>query len=370
MDNDVSTLVLILKNAGSSCNIGCEYCAEARKQIHSFDKKNTITISDIDKLILLTKHITHLTVLFHGGEPLLLGQDYYAKIMDMWHQIKPNVSFGMQTNATLIDEKWIELFLKYQKELGLSVSIDGDMTANQYRKEKNGDAVYSKIINGIRLLERNNLKTGIISTLTKAALGREQGLFELLSNFNNIRFVKLNFCYDMWHDGSIPEWAITTEDYLQYVKTFFNILFRESAFDRLNVEPIVSIIKKLMGLSSDYCNFNNRKCHNFLSVYPGGKMIACDNFDVTDGKYGSLYNTTEDPRTKKSAKMAELFCDFEMLLEQCRQCTYYAICTGGCMAVRRRFKKYGKHGEYEQYCKDAKALIDHIKAHINKVNLP
>jgi uncharacterized protein len=290
--------------------------------------------------------------------------------MDMWNHARPNVYFGMQTNGTLIDEDWIDLFLKYQDSLGISVSIDGDIIANQYRKDKNGNAAYSKIISGIRLLEKNNLKTGIISTLTKAAVGRERELFDLLSEFNNLRFVKLNFCYDMWQDGSRPEWAITTKDYLQYVKTFFNILIKESAFERLNVEPIVSIIRKLMNLPSDYCNFNNRKCHYFLSVYPGGRMIACDNFDFIDGEYECLQNVEEDPRVKKSEKMAELFCDFDMLLEQCRQCDYYAICTGGCMAVRHRFKKYGRQGEYEQYCKDTKLLIDHIRNYINKVRLP
>jgi uncharacterized protein len=371
MENDNSTLVLILKNAGNSCNIACEYCAETRKRTSAFDKNNTIAISDVKKLIKTTMNIKHLIVLFHGGEPLLLNREYYAEIMDMWLQSRQNISFGIQTNATLIDDKWIELFSNYRDILGLSVSIDGDAIANSYRRNKRGEPVYQLIINGIRLLEKNNLKTGVISTITKAAIGREQDLFNMLSNFQNLRFIKLNFCYDMWPTGSMPNWAITTTEYSCYVKNFFDILLREGAFQRLNVEPIISIIKKLMHLPSDYCNFNKLKCHYFLSVYPGGRMISCDNFDFNDGEYDYKYfcDLVVDPRTKKSKEMAELFQDFDMMLEKCQKCVYYAVCTGGCMAVRRRFKKYGKHGEYEQYCKDTQMIIDHIKMFIEKVNL-
>ena len=53
-DND---LVLILKCAGTACNIGCKYCAEARKKQVSLTNANTVTLDDIEKLMDLTLNI-------------------------------------------------------------------------------------------------------------------------------------------------------------------------------------------------------------------------------------------------------------------------------------------------------------------------
>lgn len=359
-------LVLILKNAGTACNIGCKYCAEARKKQVNLTNANTVTLDDIEQLINLTASVNNVTVLFHGGEPLLLPISYYEEIIKKWRQKRDDVYFGFQTNATLINDKWLDFFEEHRDIVGISISLDGDKEANSNRVGKDGRPTFSNVIDALDQLQSRSLTTGMISTLTKVALGREQELFELVSQYSNIRFLKLNPCYDMWSDGSVPEWGILPNEYAQYVLNFFDIMFKNQYLKKLDVEPILSIIKSLEGIDNSFCNFCNKKCNHFLSIYPGGRAIACDNFTLEDGLYPDLY--TQNNISELLEKQPQpLFDQLDSLLEDCRKCGYQAICHGGCLAVRRRYSLYGKNGEAELYCGEMRRTIEYIKSRIESV---
>lgn len=356
-------LVLILKNAGTACNIGCKYCAEARKKLVKLSEDNIVTFDDVDMLMKQTASVENVTVLFHGGEPLLLSIEYYDKIIKKWRQQRDDVYFGFQTNATLIDDEWLDFFETNRDIVGISISLDGDESANSNRKGKDGKPTYPDVIRALEKLQSRNLTTGMIATLTQEALGREQELFDIVSKFSNIRFLKLNPCYDMWSDGSVPEWGILPNEYAQFVINFFNIMFDNHYFGKLNVEPSLSIIKSLEGIENSFCNFCEKKCSHFLSVYPGGRVIACDNFTLEDGMYPNLYEQDSIEELLKR-KPQPLFEQLDYLLAKCESCGYQSICHGGCLAVRRRYLLYGKNGEGQLYCTEMQRVIEFIKSRI------
>jgi uncharacterized protein len=359
-------LVLILKNAGTACNIGCKYCAEARKKYVEPSRSGVVTMDDIEQLMNLTSSVENVTVLFHGGEPLLLPLSYYEEIITKWRKQRNDIYFGFQTNATLIDDDWLDFFEKYRDISGISISLDGDEIANSNRVTKEGNSTFQAVTRALAQLERRHLTTGMISTLTKSALGRELELFSLVSQYSNIRFLKLNPCYDMWSDGSIPEWSILPNEYARFVRTFFDIMFENQSLSKIDVEPILSIIKSIEGIENSFCNFCDKKCNHFLSVYPGGKVIGCDNFSLEDGMYLDLYagETIHDFLT---GKPQPLFSQLDTLLEKCGSCSYRLICHGGCLAVRRRYTLYGINHEAEQYCREMQGTIEYIRKRIESV---
>ena len=165
-------LVLILKNAGTACNIGCKYCAEARKKLVKLSEDNIVTFDDVDMLMKQTASVENVTVLFHGGEPLLLSIEYYDKIIKKWRQQRDDVYFGFQTNATLIDDEWLDFFETNRDIVGISISLDGDESANSNRKGKDGKPTYPDVIRALEKLQSRNLTTGMIATLTQEVLGR------------------------------------------------------------------------------------------------------------------------------------------------------------------------------------------------------
>lgn len=360
--------VIILKNAGTTCNIGCIYCAEARK---SKTVSKSISIEDIKQLIEVCKKEEHLTILFHGGEPTLLPISYYEEIMSYCKAMIPDIEFGFQTNATLLNDEWIEFFKRNKEHVGISVSLDGSPKMNSYRRTKNGEFVFDQIYDGIRLLESNGILTGMISTITQAALGHENELMDLIKSFTNIRFLKINPCFDLWEDGSIPEWGIKPDEYSEFVCNFFDLMISNKIFSKVDVEPMLSIIKNIEGLSNSYCNYTWNKCNNFISLYPDGIITSCDNFGITEGTLGNIYKLNKGDCIKNIINFKynnELCNKLDSLLESCDGCEAKTICSGGCLAARKRYESYFQ-GDRDIYCKSMKKTINHINGVLKRIKM-
>ena len=352
-------LVIIMKNPGTACNIGCIYCAEARKKYTSVENK--ITYEQAQILANLTKDYS-LNVLFHGGEPTLLDCNYYQTLIEIFESKNDDVFFGIQTNGTKIDKTWIEFLKKNKKKVGISISLDGPGAINAYRLSKQKKETYKTVYENIKKLGDNGIKTGLICTIVSLALGKEQALYNMLMEFNNLQFVKLNPCMDRNQDGSIPFWGISPEQYFGFVARFFDIMMARGTWGSFYVEPIISVLKNIEGVHSSFCNYTFEKCNNFISVYPDGTITSCDNFNLQDGFIGNLDDVTDIEKIRFLQNNLELQEDYRNLLEECQLCDYKKICKGGCIAIRRRYK------DTKEYCVFIKKMIKHIEGAFKYIN--
>lgn len=341
-----------MKNPGTSCNIGCIYCAEERKKYVSVD--NRITYEQARNLAKLTKDYS-LNVLFHGGEPTLLDCEYYQNLMGIFKSENDDVYFGIQTNGTRIDERWIEFLKKNRKKIGISISLDGPNTINSYRLSKQKENTYKTVYDNIKKLGENGIKTGLICTIISLAIGKEKEIYDMLMEFDNLQFVKLNPCMDRNNDGTVPFWGITPEQYFNFVSNFFDIMITHGTWGNFYIEPIMSVLKNLEGVRSSFCNYTFEKCTNFISVYPDGTITSCDNFNLEDGFIGDLQDIEDIEEIRYLQDNKKLHDDYRGLLEKCQKCDHKEICKGGCIAIRRRYI------DSEEYCNSMKKMIDHIE---------
>lgn len=345
-------LVIIMKNPGTACNIGCLYCAEARKNYISVD--NIITYEQAKKLASLTKDYS-LNVIFHGGEPTLLDCDYYKEMMSIFEKENDDVYFGIQTNGTRISDEWVKFLSNNKKRIGISISLDGPGIINSYRLTKDKKETYETVYSNIKKLSDNGIKTGLICTIISLAIGKEEELYNMLMSFDNLQFVKLNPCMDRNADGTIPHWGISPMQYFGFVSNFFDIMVKNGNWNKFYIEPIISVLKNLGGIKSTFCNYTFEKCSNFISIYPDGTITSCDNYNLQDGFIGSLNTITniEDIRYMKNNEL--LYSSYSELIEKCKKCDYEDNCKGGCIAIRKRYS------DSEEYCDAIKKMIDHIE---------
>ena len=87
-----------------------------------------MSLDVVDKLLnSLVEIDEEHTICLHGGEPLLIGKKWFAQFIKMIdrHEISQSKSLrlGVQTNGLLIDERWVELFVK--GNVDISLSVDG-----------------------------------------------------------------------------------------------------------------------------------------------------------------------------------------------------------------------------------------------------
>lgn len=162
----VNHLEVILKTS-SRCNINCSYCYYFYGGDDSWKSRaKKIQPSTLIELIVFLNQavddhdLESIQIDFHGGEPLLQGKKAFNDMCLLFkHKLssKVKLSFALQTNATLVDEGWVDLFVKHQ--VSVSVSLDGPKTVNDaFRIDHKGHSTFDKTKKGIALLKEAELQ--------------------------------------------------------------------------------------------------------------------------------------------------------------------------------------------------------------------
>lgn len=121
-----------------------------------------------------------LDLVWHAGEPLTLGVDYYRQAIELLEAAKPKhlvLRYGFQTNGTLIDDDWIDLFEQYGFRVGISLDGPADLH-DSHRRDRVGRGTHARVIEAIRKLQRRGYPFHIIGVVTAATLGRGAELFD------------------------------------------------------------------------------------------------------------------------------------------------------------------------------------------------
>jgi uncharacterized protein len=169
---------LIIIQATPFCNIDCSYCYLPHR-----NDRTALTVQKIQqifsKLVVFPTVSGQVTVLWHAGEPLVLGTEYYRSAFATIRDLSPNgVEFihNFQTNGVLIDDAWCDLIREWNVSIGLS--IDGPRHINDSaRKTRAGRGTYDQIVAGMKCLQDRNIPFSVISVLTREALYHPDDLF-------------------------------------------------------------------------------------------------------------------------------------------------------------------------------------------------
>ncbi|MEE8571211.1 MAG: radical SAM protein, partial [Candidatus Bathyarchaeia archaeon] len=156
---------IFTKPIGSICNLNCYYCYYLKKK-HLYPKDKSFRMPDEILEEYIVQHIdaspeTIIRFSWHGGEPTILGLDYFRKIVALQRKHQPSnkrIVNGIQTNGTLIDEEWCRFFAEESFAVGLS--LDGDKVRHdQYRVTKDKKPTHEKTMRGYQLLQKHRVYT-------------------------------------------------------------------------------------------------------------------------------------------------------------------------------------------------------------------
>ena len=161
---------VLAKPSGATCNLACSYCFFLDKELlypsSDFRMSDEVLENYIQQLIE-THRSNEVTVAWQGGEPTLMGVDFYRKAIEYTEEFKrPGMSFEntMQTNGTLLDDEWCEFYKEYNFLIGLS--LDGPRHLHDaHRVDKGGAPTFDKVMRGLRLLQKHEVEYNILVTV-------------------------------------------------------------------------------------------------------------------------------------------------------------------------------------------------------------
>ena len=181
-------LSLMLKPASSECNLACGYCfyhslcASRSAPSHGFMSERTFELI-LSKAVRFASGAP-IALSFQGGEPLLRGKEFFlraASAISGYRKKGIEISVGIQTNGTLIDEEWCDIFRSNGWLAGLS--LDGDEEANAFRIDKRGESTFDKVIAAARLMQRKNVEFNVLRERGRYTIFSKRTAFVICSSF-------------------------------------------------------------------------------------------------------------------------------------------------------------------------------------------
>jgi uncharacterized protein len=164
----------------SRCDLACDHCYVYEHADQSWrGRPRAISAATVDAAARrIAEHaaahgLAYVSVVLHGGEPLLLGKDGMRGVLaalDAHVAPVTNLDLRIHTNGVQLDEHWCDLFNHYGVKVG--ISLDGDRSANdRHRRYANGRSSHSRVLAALALLRQpryRHLYAGILCTIDLA----------------------------------------------------------------------------------------------------------------------------------------------------------------------------------------------------------
>lgn len=178
----ITGLQLLVLQPTPFCNLNCSYCYLPDRSNRS--RMDDQTLESVGRHIVASSLFSEKsTIVWHAGEPLVLSPDWYISACETLGSASGRKSFrqSFQTNATLIDDRWVEYFA--QPEVTVGVSLDGPEALNdKFRHDRKGRGTWRSVMKGIQKLHDGNIPFHIICVVTAASLDKPKSLAEALIN--------------------------------------------------------------------------------------------------------------------------------------------------------------------------------------------
>lgn len=362
-------MVVIIKPT-YACNFRCKYCylSNDTKSLHRiFDAEFAKNIILQIKDYMQNTRKRRLTIIWHGGEPLLWGIDNYREIFAFMEKelVGFDLKNSLQTNLSLINEEYIDLFLRYNVHVGFSLDGIKEIHDSQ-RVDINGKGTFGTIMQKVALCREKGLNMGCIVVGSRKHIGHISELYEFMCK-NQLSF-KFNPLFSAGEaQNNKDDYAVSTEEYADMAIELFDLWYfdKQHCIKESNFEEIASNL--LTGTVSG-CLFGRNCQDNFFAISPNGDVMPCGRFcdiELQEYAYGNLHEerlTEILPRVKTS----EVYKRAEYIeTSSCKLCEFFAVCHGGCL--HDGFLKSGNFTSKTFLCAAYKKIFAHINNRIQSI---
>lgn len=310
------------------CNGKCAYCNVAEKPLFA----NLALIESV--FHSLANYVeknpgSHLTVLWHGGEPMLMGASFYKRVSELNRKIfRDSPTHLMQSNLTLLNEGLADVLSDLLNDGGIGTSLD---PFEDYRQLKNGESYLERWYEGFELAKSRGFRVGMVYVVHGRSIGRGKDIYHYFKNLgvDSLTLVPLEEPAGMF-DGA----RLDTRSWGVFLKEIFDAWKQDDC--SLPVEPFVNWEEARSvdcGSTRTYSEALNC-CEPTLAVSPEGDVYPCVRLlDIGSGKIGNIVSEPLDsilshPEVFWRSKRRELITQGD-----CGPCKWWKYCAGGCAAA-------------------------------------
>lgn len=340
---------LMLKPAGSACNLACEYCYYLGKRAlypHGACRMDDATLERTIAGYLGAHPGGEVTFGWQGGEPLLMGREFFTRALDLQAQYtRPGqqVINAIQTNGTLVDDDWAEFFAARSFLVGLSV--DGPAALHdRYRRAPGGDPSQARVIAGLRRLQQHQVDYNLLVTVNRGNADHPREVYDYLVELGaeHLQFIPI---VERERPGSrqVAPYSVRPGQYGAFLCGVFEEWVRRDV-GRVFLQIVESTLNVWLGGPPTICVFS-ATCGRAMAVEHNGDVYACDHYVYPDYLRGNLC-AEELPALVDSPTQRAFGLAKAELSGECRRCPVRPFCGGDCPKHRLRLAEDGKPISY------------------------
>jgi len=384
------------KPTGAVCNLDCEYCFFLSKEElypgSGFRMDPDVHEAHVAQLLQAQRGAEEVVVAFQGGEPTMMGLDFFRRTLDLEAKHaapRQKILNTVQTNATLIDDEWAAFLAEHHFLVG--VSIDGPRGMHDaYRVDKGGKPTFDRVIGGLDALKRHGVAWNALTTVNAANGHHGLEVYRFLRDDLGATFIQLIPVVERVTAELLPQaeagWGardgralrgerplyrqagnlvthrtVTAQQYGRFLIEVFEEWARHDVGD-VFVPMFDTTLARFLGMRQGGMCTSAKVCGDALALEHNGDLYSCDHYVEPNYLLGNIARggrtmlelvTSDGQRAFGRAKLTTL-------TQHCRSCDVRFACNGGCPKDRFITTPDGEPGLH-YLCAGYKDFFRHIR---------
>jgi uncharacterized protein len=360
------------KPAGFLCNLSCHYCYYLKTE-HLYPKGESFRMPEdiLEEYIL--QHIEAspgpvINFSWHGGEPTILGVDYFRKIVALQRKHQPphrRIINGMQTNGTLLDENWCRFLAA--EGFAVGISLDGPQELHdRYRVTLARNSTYEQAMRGYKLLQQYRIPSNILCVVHAENVHHPTEVYRFFKELK-ARYVEFLPLVEPQPEGEgrVSQRTVDAAALGTFLCTVFDEWMARD-IERVNVQIFEEVARTALGQEHAMCIFR-KTCGDVPVIEHNGDLFSCDHFVRPEHRLGNIREKRLVDVLESPAQRAFGRVKWDTLPRYCRACEVREFCHGGCPKDRILHTPDGEPG-LNYLCTGYKRFFTHCRPFVAELS--
>ena len=370
-------LYVMLKPAGSLCNLACKYCYYLEKQkLYPLDKSKVISDELLEEFIrqyIEAQTMPQVLFTWHGGETLMRPVSFYKRALELQKRYAygRQIDNCIQTNGTMLTDEWCEFFKENNFLVG--VSIDGPQEFHdEYRRTRSGKPSWHEVMKGIRLLQKHGVEWNALAVINDFNADYPKEFYHFFKDLG-CRYIQftpvvertvkradgLTLAPGMQEDGEVTDFSVTPEQWGNFLCTLYDEWVKQDVGE-IFIQLFDATLANWAGVPPGVCSMSGECGHAAVMEF-NGDVYSCDHFVYPEYRLGNIRQQTltglmYSDRQRNFGKLKT-----GTLTRQCRECRFLFACHGECPKNRFVRDVYGNPG-HNYLCAGYRKFFEHVAA--------
>ena len=376
---------IMAKPTGALCNLDCSYCFFLSKEMlypgSRFRMADELLESYLRQLIEAHGQVPEVTIAWQGGEPTLMGLDFFRRSVEIAQRLlRPGqrAAYTIQTNGTRLDEEWAAFFREHGFLVGISIDGPRDLH-DAYRVDKGGKGSFARVMRGLRFLREAGTEWNALTTVHSANGEHGREVYCFLRDECGARFVQFipiiervaeadadrTVPWTSWRDrplyvqegNVVTGRSIGSEQYGRFLVDVFEEWVRRDV-GTVYVQSFDVALANWVGEAPGLC-IHSETCGLALALEHTGDLYSCDHFVEPRHHLGNIQQTPMLELVMSPQQQQFGLNKRDTLPRYCLECDVRFACHGGCPKDRFISTPDGESG-LNYLCAGFKHYFHHV----------